>query len=58
MKIFDSGLARTIMDIIGVDPVRASANDFFALVACMFLICTLSLFLVFLFKLLVYIKKR
>ncbi len=57
MKILSSGLAHTLMELIGVEPVRASTYDFFALVACAFLICTLSLFLVFLFKLLVYIKK-
>lgn len=57
MTIIENGLLDKLLDLIGVQIWRYTDVQIFAILASILFVATLSLFLVFVFKLLVYIKK-
>lgn len=57
MIFTNNGLAQKLIDIIGVDLVRHSDFQLYSLLSSLLFTVTLSLFLIFVFKLIVYISK-
>lgn len=57
MIFTNNGLAQKLIDIIGVDLVRHSDYQLYSLLSALLFTVTLSLFLIFVFKLIVYISK-